>query len=241
MSRLTYANVASTLALVLALGGGVVWAATELGRNSVKAKQLAPNSVGTSELKADAAKGDDVDESSLSQVPSAANAANAGHADAASIANAATSAATAAQADSAKNADALSGLAASSLIRVASANTANALAPNTNGTIVSTTIQAPIAGYLTIIGSADYSYGGADDQVECSLEIDDVAIANARRVFNINGTDAVDSVCATNATRQVAAGSHKIDLEAAQIDDADVGAGELSVIFTPFGADGTRP
>lgn len=98
-----------------------------------------------------------------------------------------------------------------------------------------------MAGYLTIIGSADYSYGGATDQVECSLQIDEAAVTNSRRVFNISGTASVDSECSTNATRQVAAGSHKVDIEAAQISDADVGAAELSVIFTPFGADGSAP
>lgn len=58
-TRLTYANVMATLAVFLALGGGLAWA---LGRNSVKRKQIAPNAVAKSELKQNAVTGPDVDE-----------------------------------------------------------------------------------------------------------------------------------------------------------------------------------
>jgi len=73
--RLTFANVVSVLALVLALGGGAY--AVTIGRNDVGARQIAKNAVGTSELKNDKTKGKDVDESSLGQVPTAASATNA--------------------------------------------------------------------------------------------------------------------------------------------------------------------
>lgn len=43
--RLTYANVIATLALFLALGGGAAFAASQLGKNSVGAKQLKRNAV----------------------------------------------------------------------------------------------------------------------------------------------------------------------------------------------------
>ncbi len=69
--RLSYANVAATLALFLALGGGAAVAAGQIG-----AKDLAPDSVGGSELKNDAAKGKNVDEDSLGPVPSAGKANN---------------------------------------------------------------------------------------------------------------------------------------------------------------------
>jgi hypothetical protein len=49
-THVTYANVVATLALFLALGGTSV-AAIQLGKNSVKAKQIAPSAVGTSEVK----------------------------------------------------------------------------------------------------------------------------------------------------------------------------------------------
>lgn len=43
--HLSFANVCSALALFIALTGGVAWAATELGKNSVRAKHIAPNQV----------------------------------------------------------------------------------------------------------------------------------------------------------------------------------------------------
>lgn len=49
--RLTYANVISTIALFLALSGGVAWAATSLKRNSVKSAQIAPGAVVSSDIK----------------------------------------------------------------------------------------------------------------------------------------------------------------------------------------------
>ena len=69
--RLSYANVAATLALFLALGGGAAIAAGQ-----ITARDLAPDSVGGSELKQDAAKGKHVKEDTLGAVPSAGRANN---------------------------------------------------------------------------------------------------------------------------------------------------------------------
>jgi hypothetical protein len=49
-SRLTYANVAATTALFLAVGGGTVYAAFNLGKNDVHSKNIAPKAVKTSDL-----------------------------------------------------------------------------------------------------------------------------------------------------------------------------------------------
>jgi hypothetical protein len=59
--RLTYANVVATLALVLALGGGTVYAAIELGKNEVKSRNIAPGAVQLGDISAKALKGLDVD------------------------------------------------------------------------------------------------------------------------------------------------------------------------------------
>src|SRR5690349_16210503 len=48
--RLTYANVVATLALVLAVGGGTVYAAMKLGKNEVKSKNIAKGAVKNSDL-----------------------------------------------------------------------------------------------------------------------------------------------------------------------------------------------
>ncbi|MGI8460760.1 MAG: hypothetical protein ACR2OC_03860 [Solirubrobacterales bacterium] len=70
-ARMSYANVAATLALFLALGGGAAIAAGQ-----ITAKDLAPDSVGGSELKADAAKGKHIKEDTLEAVPTAGKANN---------------------------------------------------------------------------------------------------------------------------------------------------------------------
>ena len=48
--KLTYANVAATIALFLAVGGGTVYAAFNLGKNDVHSKNIAPKAVKTSDL-----------------------------------------------------------------------------------------------------------------------------------------------------------------------------------------------
>ena len=70
-ARLSYANVAATLALFLALAGG-----TAIAAGKITAKDLAPDSVGGSELKKDAAKGKHIKESTLEAVPTAGKANN---------------------------------------------------------------------------------------------------------------------------------------------------------------------
>ncbi len=48
--KLTYANVAATIALVLAVGGGTVYAAIHLGKNDVRSRNLAPGAVKNSDI-----------------------------------------------------------------------------------------------------------------------------------------------------------------------------------------------
>jgi hypothetical protein len=78
--RLTYANVMSSIAVFLVLGG-TAFAATQLGKNSVGTKQLKKNAVTaakikknavtTAKIKNDAATGAKVNEGTLATVPSA--------------------------------------------------------------------------------------------------------------------------------------------------------------------------
>lgn len=79
--RLTYANVMSSIAVFLVLGGATAFAAVELGKNSVGSKQLKKNAVTTSKIKKNAVTtskikknavtGAKVKESSLGTVPTA--------------------------------------------------------------------------------------------------------------------------------------------------------------------------
>jgi hypothetical protein len=86
--RLTYANVMSSIAIFLVLGGATAIAANQLGKNSVGSKQLKKNAVTTSKIKTNAVTtakikngavtGAKVNLGSLGTVP---NAAHAGSAD----------------------------------------------------------------------------------------------------------------------------------------------------------------
>lgn len=55
--RLTYANVVATLALFLAIGGGTVYAASKLKKNSVKSVNIARGAVKSSDLGAGSVNG----------------------------------------------------------------------------------------------------------------------------------------------------------------------------------------
>jgi hypothetical protein len=48
--RLSYASVVSTIAIVIAVGGGTVYAAAQLGKNDVRSRNLAPGAVKASDL-----------------------------------------------------------------------------------------------------------------------------------------------------------------------------------------------
>ena len=80
--RLTYANVMSSIAVFLVLGGATAVAATHLGKNSVGTRQLKANAVTTKKLKKDAVTatkikngavtGEKVDVATLGTVPNSA-------------------------------------------------------------------------------------------------------------------------------------------------------------------------
>jgi hypothetical protein len=104
-SRLTYANVVSTICLFLLLGGGAAWAATSLPKNSVGTKQLKKGAVTGAKVKDGSLTGADINASTLGQVPSAATAGTATSAAHATGADTATRAASAGSADHAASAD----------------------------------------------------------------------------------------------------------------------------------------
>ncbi|MFN8142256.1 MAG: hypothetical protein U0R29_08000 [Solirubrobacterales bacterium] len=54
--KFTYANVMSTIAVLLAIGGGTAFAALELGKNTVKSRNIAPGAVRTPDIKNRAVK-----------------------------------------------------------------------------------------------------------------------------------------------------------------------------------------
>ncbi len=96
-SKLTYANVISTLCLFLLLGGGAAFAATTLGKNSVGTKQIKSQAVTAAKIKNGAITatqvksgsltGTQINASTLGTVPTAQTANTAGTANTAQTAN----------------------------------------------------------------------------------------------------------------------------------------------------------
>lgn len=87
-NRLTYANVMSSLAVFLVLGGATAFAATKIGSNEIKANailtgkikkeavttgKIKNNAISTSKIANDAVTGDKVKEDTLGTVPNANN------------------------------------------------------------------------------------------------------------------------------------------------------------------------
>jgi hypothetical protein len=84
--RLTYANVMSSIAVFLILGGATAFAAKKIGSNEIKGNSITTGkikkeAVTSSKIKKDAVTGAKVKESSLGKVPSATNADHATTAD----------------------------------------------------------------------------------------------------------------------------------------------------------------
>lgn len=75
--RLTYANVMSTLAVFLVIGGGAAYAASHLGKNSVGTKQIKKNAVTGAKVKDQSLTGKDINLGKLGTVPTATHAATA--------------------------------------------------------------------------------------------------------------------------------------------------------------------
>ena len=71
-SKLTYSNVVATLALVLVLTGGTVYAAVQLGKNDVKSKNIAKGQVKGSDLAKNAVTSPKVKDGSLQSADLAA-------------------------------------------------------------------------------------------------------------------------------------------------------------------------
>ncbi len=87
-SKLTYANVMSTIAVFLLLGGGAAFAASKLAKNSVGTKQIKNQAVTAAKIKKGTITGAQINLAKLGTVPSATNAASATTATTAGTANA---------------------------------------------------------------------------------------------------------------------------------------------------------
>jgi hypothetical protein len=114
---LTYANVISTICLVLLVGGGTAVAAGGFAKDSVGTRQLKNSAVTAAKVKAGAITGAKIDLASVGTVPSASHAASADTATHAASADSATHAAVADHATTAGDAETLGGIPASGFQR----------------------------------------------------------------------------------------------------------------------------
>lgn len=87
LSRLTYANVVATLALVLALAGGVAFAATQLEKNSVKSKHIKDGQVRAPDVGAAAIGAEEIGEGAVNSAKVADGSLGGADIDAASLFN----------------------------------------------------------------------------------------------------------------------------------------------------------
>lgn len=203
--RLTYANVASTLSLLLVIGGGTAWAAglapnsvgsPQIKDGQVKIKDLGIQSVNGTKVKNDSLTGKDIDEKKLS-------------------------------------------------IRAAGSAAGdvplNDFTTNTYAAIVSTSITAQSAGVLFIVGTVgaedDASLAG-NGNLKYQIAVDGVVLNDNERELEYDAAvSASGESGAVTAVTPVTAGGHTVSLVA-----RDSGTGsfiyvrEISAIFIPNGS-----
>lgn len=172
--RLTYANVMSSIAVFLVLGGATALAASKITakqlqsnsvttakikKNAVTASKIKDSSITTSKIAKDAVTGDKVAESSLGQVPSALNATNATNAVNATHATSATTAGSVAGQSATKIFTKLPPGAGKTTIAALSGFTITASCPDVSGERVVIELNGPanVPAVLTSLTTGDAS------------------------------------------------------------------------------------
>jgi hypothetical protein len=144
----------------------------------------------------------------------------------------------------AQNADRLQGFRAAQLTRSAYAvSTSSTTRVGKNGKVLSTSIDAPTAGFLLIHASSDNYNPNERDLLACTLVVDRVEVPSARRWFVVNGKYSDDD-CDTDAVVPVtSAGNNVIVLEAIAVDSKHTAFGRtvLWALFEPFDSAGAQP
>lgn len=161
-ARLGFANLMSLIAIVLALTGGAVYAATKIGPKNIK-----PNAVKSKHIGRDQVKGLDVLESSLGPVPRALDATSAERADNATRADTAASADTAQSAQTAQNAQsAQNAQTAQSAVSAQTANSVGGVAIEP----VRVALPEPTIGEVDVLSVAGATIGvGCSSQTQVAM------------------------------------------------------------------------
>jgi hypothetical protein len=143
------------------------------------------------------------------------------------------------------NSDTVDGKHADQLVRVASFTGPSPLAAGANGTVATTTINAPAPGFLVIDASSDVLNSFQADVYECSVQVDNATAPGSRRAMALSATQPgvnFEENCSTNAVVPVSAGTHTVDLEATLVSDANTRWKDtaLSAIYVPFDGSGAQ-
>lgn len=228
--HVTYANVMSSLAVFLILGGATAFAATKVGSNEIKANsiktgkivkeavtagkikknavtesRIADGAVTTNKIANDAVTGDKVKESTLGEVPLAANAKT------------------------------LDGIGATAFSRQATSSIDDDALVGVSGTAREVNITAPQNGFLLIIASSDV-FGSAEEAYTCVLNVDGANVDSTFRTseFGVAAGDSEEN-CGTNTIVPAGAGAHNVKFNFSSISPTTtVDETELNVVFVPF-------
>lgn len=143
------------------------------------------------------------------------------------------------------NSDLVDGWSATSLARVAKAVDDDAALVG-EGTVLTTTINAPSSGFLMIDASSDvFNYNESDD-VLCFIELDGSRVVSSARELHLDAGAGVNKEedCSTNTVVPVQGGTHTVDLEADSFLDltsTTFDESALSVLYVPFDGSGNQP
>lgn len=130
-------------------------------------------------------------------------------------------------------------------VRVASQTLDDSPVQGADGTIASTTIKAPVDGFLVIDASSTAINIQELDRLGCVIEVDNVQHTPSTRLVQLNGDANVNEqeICSTDTVIPVAAGSHTVDFESLSVTSIHTNFSQATVtaMFVPLDGNGNPP
>lgn len=109
------------------------------------------------------------------------------------------------------------------------------------GTLLSTSITAPTAGWLVITGTVDAFNTTSNNTYGCHIILNGMEVLGTFMTSQVNGATGTNESedCSTHGIAEIPAGTHSVHLDAATVaTTTDFADGSLSVLFVPFDGDG---
>ena len=254
VSRLTYANIMSTLAVFLVVCGGTAYAAntvfsTDIVNGEVKNPDLATDSVSSAKIAADGVSVTDLRDDAVTSAKILT-----GGVDNVDLASDSVTAAKVAP-DSLTGAqilensltkvpdtDKVDGLHAHQLSRVASGSTELGYVENGRTTLASATMTVPRKGFVTLIGVATVDYGTCAEFCTTHVRFRDVAAGTEHAAASASGSMAtpIRQTIAPSITIPVSPGPHTFELIGSWFgtDLPSWHGRSLTALYTPFNGAG---